>query len=124
MHGLISRLSHGFGSRDDDAREDLRTASQIPGVSCIDTVPARSSVRVAGVVSALTRSTNLDNPRLTITVSDGTGEVEAQFLGRREISGVKPGALIVLEGRFCDRDGVLRAYNPVYELVAARDDHD
>ena len=122
MRGLISRLSHGFGSRDDDAREDLRLASRIPGVSCIDTVPYRSTVRVAGVVSSLTRSTNSDNPRLTITVSDGTGEVEAQFLGRREISGIRPGALIVLEGRFCDRDGLLRAHNPVYELVASRDD--
>ncbi|RAD75296.1 DNA-binding protein, partial [Burkholderia multivorans] len=49
MRGLISRLSHGFGSRDDDAREDLRLASRIPGVSCIDTVPSRSTVRVAGV---------------------------------------------------------------------------
>ena len=78
--------------------------------------------RAAGGASALTRATNSDDPRLPSPVSGGTGEVEAQFLGRREISGIRPGALIVLEGRFCDRDGLLRAHNPVYELVASRDD--
>ncbi|GAA1626107.1 MULTISPECIES: OB-fold nucleic acid binding domain-containing protein [Brevibacterium] len=124
MLDLLSRLTQSLGSRDDDAREDLRMASRIPGVVSIGDVAPRAMVRIAGVVSAVTRSTNADNPRLTITVSDGTGDVEAQFLGRREISGIRPGALLVLEGRFCDRDGVLAAHNPVYELVAPKDEHE
>lgn len=124
MQGLITRLARGLGSRDLDAREDLRMASRIPGVVAIAEVAPRAMVRIAGVVSAVTRSTSMDSPRLTVTVSDGTGEVEAQFLGRREISGIKPGALLVLEGRFCDHDGRLAAHNPVYELVQSRDDRD
>ncbi len=124
MLNLITRFVRDYGSRDAEVRADLRLASQIPGVGSIEDLTPRQMSRVAGVVSAVTRSCVGENPRLTVTVSDGTGQVRAQFLGRREISGVKPGALLVLEGRFCEHDGELRAHNPVYELIQTRDDHE
>ncbi|MDN5911013.1 MAG: OB-fold nucleic acid binding domain-containing protein, partial [Brevibacterium sp.] len=113
-----------FGSRDAEARADLRLMSQIPGVISVQDLAPRQMSRIAGVVSAVTQSCSGDSPRLHITVADGTGEVHAQFLGRREISGIRPGALIVLEGRFCSHDGALKAHNPVYELIQTRDDHE
>jgi hypothetical protein len=122
MLDLITRLVRDFGSRDAEARADLRLASRIPGVIPVEALEARKTARIAGVVSALTQSCSADSPRLDITVSDGTGQARAQFLGRREISGIRPGALIVLEGRFCGSDGELVAHNPVYELVQTRED--
>ena len=122
MLDLITRLVRDFGSRDAEARADLRLVSQIPGVIPVEALEARKTARIAGVVSALTQSCSADSPRLDITVSDGTGQVRAQFLGRREISGIRPGALLVLEGRFCGSDGQLITHNPVYELVQTRED--
>lgn len=122
MLNALTRLVRDFGSRDAEARADLRMVSRIPGVISVAELRPRQMSRIAGVVSAVTQSCNGENPRLTITVADGTGEARAQFLGRREISGVRPGALIVLEGRFCSADGTLTAHNPVYELVQTRDD--
>ena len=122
MRNLIPRLVREFGSRDAEARADLRLVSQIPGAIPVEELEARKTSRIAGVVSATTQSCSGDSPSLDITVDDGTGEARAQFLGRREISGIRPGSLIVLEGRFCGKDGVLTAHNPVYELVQTRDD--
>ena len=122
MLDLITRLVRDFGSRDAEARADLRLVSQIPGAIPVEELEARKSSRIAGVVSSTTQSCSVDSPRLDITVADGTGEARAQFLGRREINGIRPGALIVLEGRFCGKDGVLTAHNPVYELLQTRDD--
>ena len=122
MQNLIPRLVREFGSRDAEARADLRLVSQIPGAIPVEELEARKTSRIAGVVSATTQSCSGDSPSLDITVDDGTGEARAQFLGRREISGIRPGSLIVLEGRFCGKDGVLTAHNPVYERVQTRDD--
>lgn len=122
MLDLITRLVRDFGSREAEARADLRLVSQIPGVIPVEELTARKAARIAGVVSATTQSCSADSPRLDITVADGTGEARAQFLGRREISGIRPGSLIVLEGRFCGIDGVLTAHNPVYELLQTRED--
>lgn len=124
MLDLITRLVRDFGSKDAEARADLRLMSQIPGVTSVESLQPRQMSRIAGVVSAVTGSCSGDSPRLHITVADGTGEVHAQFLGRREISGIKPGALLVLEGRFCTHEGVLKAHNPVYELLQIREDQD
>ncbi|HJF77893.1 MAG TPA: OB-fold nucleic acid binding domain-containing protein [Brevibacterium linens] len=124
MRNLIPRLVRDFGSREAEARADLRLVSQIPGAIPVEELEARKTSRIAGVVSATTQSCSGDSPRLDITVADGTGEARAQFLGRREISGIRPGSLIVLEGRFCGKDGVLTAHNPVYELLQTRDDSD
>ena len=124
MLDLISRLVRDFGSRDAEARADLRFVSPITGAVPGEDFEARKTSRIAGVVSATTQSCSGDSPRLDITVADGTGEARAQFLGRREISGIRPGALVVLEGRFCGKDGVLTAHNPVYELLQTRDDSD
>lgn len=122
MRDAITRFVRDFGSRDAEARADLRLLSQIPGVISVQDLKPRQMSRIAGVVSAVTQSCSGDSPRLHITVADGTGEVHAQFLGRRDISGIRPGALIVLEGRFCSHDGALKAHNPVYELVQTREE--
>lgn len=55
-------------------------------------------------------------PSLTARVDDGTGRVEAIFMGRRAIAGVEPGARIRLEGRVCSTDAMPRLYNPRFEL--------
>ncbi|RBP64002.1 ATP-dependent DNA helicase RecG [Brevibacterium sanguinis] len=120
----FTRMMRDYGSRDAEVRADLRVASRVPGAIGIDELRPRRHSRIAGVVSAVTRSCIGDSPRLKVMVSDGTGEVQAQFLGRRDISGLRPGALVVLEGRFCERDGELVAHNPVYELIQTGDDHD
>lgn len=82
-------------------------------------VRAREFQRVAGTVSAVTRSTTSARPRLTISVADGTGDVRAVFMGRRDVPGITTGRAVALRARFTVQDGELVALNPEYQLLTA-----
>lgn len=95
-----------------------RAKTAQPGVAPIAEARARQIVRVAGRVTALTVQPEGDAPRLRATVSDGTGQIDAVFLGRRAIPGLEPGREIVLEGRVYERGPERCLFNPAYELLA------
>ncbi|MFW7415265.1 OB-fold nucleic acid binding domain-containing protein [Demequina sp. SO4-18] len=76
----------------------------------------REVVAVAGRVVSIQVEPRDAAPTLTARVDDGTGRVEAVFMGRRAIAGVEPGARIRLEGRVCSTDALPRLYNPRFEL--------
>lgn len=88
----------------------------------IDKATPMSEVRPRDVVAVRGRIVSIQveprdaAPTLTARVDDGTGRVEAVFMGRRAIAGVEPGAKIRLEGRVCESDALLRLYNPRFEL--------
>lgn len=91
----------------------------MPGCTPIGSVAPRCAVRVAGVIAEVTQSPAQEPPRCDIVVGDGTGTLEARFLGRREIPGVSPGRVIVISGQCSLAAGSLLAVNPSYELVSA-----
>ena len=55
-------------------------------------------------------------PALTASVSDGTGVIEAVFMGRRSIPGIEPGRLITIHGRVARGDGAPHIFNPWYRI--------
>lgn len=113
----LTDLFSGFASRDAEEDAAFRALSAVEGAVPIESLQARTLSTVAGVVVAATRSMTTDSPRYEISISDGTGEVVATFLGRREIPGIVPGSVVSLTGRFCSAKSGLNAQNPAYELL-------
>lgn len=114
----LQNWARSYAGRDDesDARSDVKP----PGCRDIDAVNGRCRAEVSGVIRSVMRSVPGECPRLSVTVSDGTGVVEALWLGRREISGIEPGVRVRLEGRFAPQSGRYVTTNPAYTLMPDR----
>ncbi len=88
----------------------------IPIAECVWREPARvvgrvRSIRVhpwAGKVATL-----------ECVIVDETGGMQLIFLGRRNVGGIKLGAMVVAEGTVVERHGHLALLNPIYELLAS-----
>lgn len=85
-------------------------------VSGIAEVQPREHVTVAGRVISIEVQPRDAQPRLSARISDGTGVIDAVFIGRRSIPGVTAGAHLSLSGRVNAADGTHRLYNPRFEL--------
>jgi RecG-like helicase len=113
---LIDRLSRPV--------EDLRAENcrqwveSIPNTSRIKSVQPRERCRVAGVIQNIRIDPRQGSGSIEATISDGTGQMVAKWLGRSTLSGIKPGAGLVMEGTVgVDAEGDLVVLNPDYELV-------
>ncbi|MGH2787497.1 MAG: OB-fold nucleic acid binding domain-containing protein [Actinomycetota bacterium] len=113
---LIDRLSRPV--------EDLRAENcrqwveSIPNTSRIESVQPRERCRVAGVIQNIRIDPRQGSGSIEATISDGTGQMVAKWLGRSTLSGIKPGAGLVMEGTVgVDAEGDLVVLNPDYELV-------
>ncbi|WP_062464528.1 OB-fold nucleic acid binding domain-containing protein [Demequina soli] len=87
-----------------------------PVVTIAEVAP-REIVHVAGRVVAIQVEPSDAPPAFTVRLDDGTGRIDAVFMGRREVPGIVPGARLHLEGRVCESEALKRLYNPRYELV-------
>ena len=58
-----------------------------------------------------------DNESLEVVISDGTGEVSIQFMGRRAIRGLTLGTRVVVEGVIGEQHGRVLMMNPRLELT-------
>jgi hypothetical protein len=113
---LIDRLSTPV--------EDLRAencrqwAGQIANTTRIQDVRARERSRVAGIIQNIRIDPREGTGSVEATITDGTGHMVAKWLGRATLSGIKPGAGLVMEGAVgTGADGELVVLNPDYELV-------
>ncbi|SEI88827.1 OB-fold nucleic acid binding domain-containing protein [Demequina mangrovi] len=88
-------------------------------ISSIADVAPRGLARVAGRVVAIQVEPSDAPPAFTVRLEDGTGRIDAVFMGRRDVPGIAPGVDLRLEGRVCATESLPRLYNPRYELVAA-----
>ena len=86
----------------------------------IEEVEGREMARVAGRVVSIQVEPNDAPPAFTVRIDDGTGRLDAIFMGRRDIPGLAPGGRIELEGRMCRTTSLPRVYNPRYTLIGAR----
>lgn len=82
----------------------------------IDTLTPRTIASVSGRIVSMQVEPRNAAPTLRVRVDDGTGRIEAVFMGRREIRGIEPGASIQLRGRVCETASVPRIFNPSFEL--------
>ncbi|MDQ1424140.1 MAG: hypothetical protein QOD72_1638 [Acidimicrobiaceae bacterium] len=60
-------------------------------------------------------------PSLEATITDGTGEITLVFLGRREVGGVRPGAVIAAGGVVGMQQNRPAMLNPSHSLISTPD---
>jgi len=84
-------------------------------VRIADAVP-RTSARVSGRVVAIRVEPSDAAPEFTVQLDDGSGRMDAVFMGRRSILGIEPGTHLVIEGTVCAAKALPRMFNPRYEL--------
>jgi OB-fold nucleic acid binding domain len=113
---LIDRLSRPV--------EDLRAencrqwAAQLANTTRIGEVRPRERHRVAGIIQNIRIDPREGSGSVEATITDGTGYMVAKWLGRATLSGIKPGAGLVMEGTVGrGSDGEMVVLNPDYELV-------
>lgn len=84
-------------------------------VTTIGRASAREKVTVRGTVSSIQVEPHDAAPRLTARIDDGSGAMDAVFLGRREIAEVAPGAVLTLTGVTAEGPARMRMVNPWIE---------
>ena len=117
--GFFQRVGRFFTHTDEERLDDEieAWADRIAGTVRIDSCPNREPVRIAGWVNRLRLRPMNGSTTLEAVVSDGTGEVTAQWTGRSSIPGLALGTGVVLEGVLGrDRDE-LRMVNPRFEFA-------
>jgi RecJ-like exonuclease len=73
-------------------------------------------VRVRGTVGSILIEPRGAAPSLTASISDGTGVIEAIFMGRRDIPGIEPGRVVTIHGRVAQGEAGPHIFNPWYRL--------
>src|SRR3972149_6256180 len=104
------------------AEETREWAGKIPGATSIAETPNRAPARVAGIVRKIVvwPREGDEAEYLEALVSDGTGEINAQWTGRLSIPGLSLGTKLVVEGVLRGgKDRELRTMaNPKFEFVS------
>ena len=119
MGGLRRLLGRLTESDEERLAAEIRDwAETVPGSVRIVDAPLRQRVKIAGVIRRLTVFPMKDNESLEALVSDGTGEVIVQFMGRRAIGGLGLGTRVVVEGVLGEQRGAVRMINPRLEFTA------
>ena len=80
-------------------------------------VQPRKTARISGRVAAVRIEANDSPPQFAIQIDDGTGRIDAIFMGRRTVPGIEPGVHVALEGTVCASESLPRMFNPRYELL-------
>ena len=104
--------------------EEIRAENLREWVSTIDEttpivdVEARKKSKVAGVVQNIRIDPRPGRDSIEATIIDGTGQMVVKWLGRHELSGIRLGVGLIVEGIVgCETDGELVVLNPEYVLV-------
>ena len=117
---MVRRFFKRFTQDEGERRaENIRQwAASVPGVTLISEAQPRAVVRVAGVVEGLRVRPREGVPAIEALIGDGSGQVTAVWLGRRQISGLMLGARVIVEGRLGGDAGHLLVMNPKTEFAA------
>jgi hypothetical protein len=93
-------------------------AATIEGAVPIRDVEPRQRCRVAGVVQNIRIDPRTSSGSIEATITDGTGEMVAKWLGRPSLTGVTLGAGLVVDGTPGQSPtGEVVVLNPEYRLV-------
>ena len=101
------------------AAENLRKwAATVPNATPLAEAPARERVTVTGVVQNIRIDPREGTGSIEATLSDGTGEIVARWVGRQTLAGIRLGAALVMEGILgANPDGERAILNPQYDLI-------
>jgi RecG-like helicase len=119
--GLLERVRRSLRrmAESDEQRlaEEIQDwASTIEGTARIVDAPVRARAKLAGVVRRITVRPVEGSESLEALISDGTGEIEVVWMGRRSIPGLSLGTRVVVEGVLGEQRGRLRMVNPTFEF--------
>jgi RecG-like helicase len=119
--GLVERVRRSLRrmAESDEQRlaEEIQAwAATVPGTTRIADAPRRSRAKVAGVVRRITVRPVEGYESLEALLSDGTGELEVVWMGRRSIRGLPLGSRVVVDGVVGETRGQLRMVNPTFEF--------
>jgi RecG-like helicase len=116
---MVKKFFKRFVQDESERRaENIRAwASGIAGTTPIAEAQPRSVARIAGVVEGLRVRPREGVPAIEAVIGDGTGQVTAVWLGRRQISGLTLGARVVVEGRLGGDSLRLQLMNPMTEFA-------
>ena len=98
-------------------REALEHYCDELGATPMSQISARTPIRVAGEIRAVTIVPRAGAPALEVSVADGRGSVTAVFLGRRKLAGMSPGRRVLLSGVAGRHGKPVIVYNPEYTLL-------
>lgn len=98
--------------------EALREEMELKGADAIADVKLGSITTHTGKIRSLVFRPEVKVPALEAELYDGTGFIVVIWLGRRKISGIKPGTSISVTGRLVTVDEKLTMYNPKYSIIA------
>jgi hypothetical protein len=119
--GFLARLFQRFTETDEErlAAETREWAREMAGCASIAEAPSRRRVRLAGVVRRITVRPVEGGESVEAVLSDGTGEVSVQWMGRRSIPGMSLGTRIVVEGVLGDqpKSDRKKMVNPRFEFA-------
>jgi RecG-like helicase len=121
--GLGDRIGRFFRrmAESDEQRlgEEIQTwASAVPSAVPIAEAPARTHVKLAGVVRRITVHPEHGLEALEALLYDGTGEVSVMWMGRRSIQGLNLGTRLVVDGVIAEQHQGRRMVNPSFEFTA------
>lgn len=95
-----------------------RWGSELETSASLAEAPTREQVTVAGVVQKIRIDPREGSGSIEATLSDGTAELVARWLGRQTLSGISLGAALMVEGIIgTGKDGRPQILNPEYHLI-------
>lgn len=80
-------------------------------------LPLRQLASAQGTVQVLTLNPRSGTAWLEAELGDGTGTLQLIWMGRREITGIRPGVALRVHGRVTLHAGRPAIFNPAYELL-------
>jgi hypothetical protein len=101
--------------------QELSQAASDSGSTLIQDLPRGQFVKITGVISSATTRPQKSVPAYEIEIYDGSGTINAIWLGRAQVVGVVPGGYIEVQGRITFLSSNPTIYNPYYTLLR-RDD--
>jgi hypothetical protein len=119
---FIERLSRPAG---DIRAEHLRDwVKGLKNVIPIEQAKPRNRCRVAGVIRNIRIDPREGTGSIEATITDGTGQMVAKWLGRSSMSGIQLGEGLIMQGTpGVGEHGELVILNPEYELCTAPEHH-
>jgi RecG-like helicase len=118
LDGLRRSLRRMAESDEQRLNEEIRGwAERVPGSTRIAEAPSRSRAKIAGVVRRITVRPLEGYESLEALISDGTGEIEIVWMGRRSIPGLSLGTKVIVDGVVGENRGERRIVNPTFEFA-------
>lgn len=117
LNGILDRLAR---DPEDIRAENLRHwVDALPDVTRISDACARQRYKVAGVIQNIRIDPRTGRDSIEATLTDGTGQIIAKWLGRSSMSGITLGAGLIMEGVVGAQEGDLVMLNPDYDLLTS-----